>query len=65
MKIEIVTPESVARQRVQAFFHFAKIDGSTHGHPVRLVTETRAERGKSGSPAEPSEKRVRWGEEEP
>lgn len=43
--MEIQTSESVVRQRVQVFFCFAKIDGSTHGHPVRLVIETRAERG--------------------
>src|SRR5699024_11406266 len=40
------TSVSFAGQGIQTFFHIRKVDGSTHGHPVRLVTETRAERGR-------------------
>lgn len=39
-------PVSFAGQGIQAFFHAQKVDGSTHGHPVILVLETRAERGR-------------------
>nr|DAH90751.1 MAG TPA: hypothetical protein [Caudoviricetes sp.] len=39
-------PVSFAGQGIQAFFRAQKVDGSTHGHPVILVLETRAERGR-------------------